>query len=300
MDLAEAAEQLYAAAPEDFMTRRTELVAAAKAAGDKALAKEIGALRKPTRSAWLVNLLARAAAADLTGLLDIGVALREAQQNLDGAELRLLSAQRHKVVNGLSRRAAALGAEADYTATEAVRQEVAQTLQAALADPEHAELVRRGVLSQAVSYGGFGTIDLGPPPATAPAKTPAKTPVKGAAKGARAGSATAGTATDEDEDPDEAARAEEQRAEELRAQELREAARATWEEARQALEAAEADAERATADADALADHLDELRQQLTDTERAEAEARRSAREARLRVHELAEAERAAREAAAD
>ena len=300
MDLAEAAEQLYAAPPEDFMTRRTEQVAAAKAAGDKALAKEIAALRKPTRSAWLVNLLARAAAPELTGLLEIGAALREAQQNLDGAELRTLSAQRHKVVNALSRQAVTLGAGADYTATEAVRQEVAQTLQAALADPEHAEQVRRGVLSQAVSYGGFGTIDLGTPPAASPAKTPTKIPTKTSRKASRAGAATDG-----DADPDEAARAEEQRAEELRAeelraQELREAARAAWEEASQALEAAEAEAERATADADALADHLDELRQQLADTERAEAEARRSAREARLRVQELGEAERAAREAAAD
>ena len=61
MGLDDVADRLYAAAPDEFMALRTEQVAAAKAAGDKALAKEIGTLRKPTRSAWLVNLLARAA-----------------------------------------------------------------------------------------------------------------------------------------------------------------------------------------------------------------------------------------------
>ena len=60
MDFDEAADQLYAVAPDDFMARRTALAAEAKESGDKALAKQITGLRRPTRSAWLVNLVARA------------------------------------------------------------------------------------------------------------------------------------------------------------------------------------------------------------------------------------------------
>ena len=91
-----------------------------------------------------------------------------------------MSTARHRAVDALSRQAADLGAEADYAATEAVRQEVSQTLQAALADPEQAELVQRGTLSQAVSYGGFGPFELTAP--APPAPKVAKTAPKEAAE----------------------------------------------------------------------------------------------------------------------
>ena len=58
--LAEAKAELYQADPDDFMSRRQELVAQAKEAGEADAAKQIAALRKPTRSAWVVNRLVRA------------------------------------------------------------------------------------------------------------------------------------------------------------------------------------------------------------------------------------------------
>lgn len=266
MELSEVADELYSATPDDFMKLRTAQSAAAKAVGEKELAKQIGQLRKPTRSAWLVNLLARTAPDAVTELLEIGNALREAQHNRDGTELRRLSTARHRAANALSRQAADLGSEADYTATEAVRQEVSQTLQAALADPEQAELVRRGTLSQAVSYGGFGPFELAAPaPAPKAAKSPATT-----------------TPTKPDEEAEQAARE----------------AQEAWELARDQLAEAEEEAERTTAEADALADQVDELRQQLQAAEKAEDEARRTARTARKRLDEVAAAERSARQAA--
>ncbi len=265
MELSEVADELYAGSPDDFMKLRTAQAAAAKADGDKELARQIAQLRKPTRSAWLVNLLARKAPDAVSELLDIGTALRDAQQNLDGAELRRLSTARHRAVDALSRRAADLGAEADYTATEAVRQEVSQTLQAALADPEQAELVQRGTLSQAVTYGGFGPFEI-----TAPA------PTRKVAKTASTKDAETETGPDE-----EAARE----------------AREAWELARDHLAEAEEEAERTTAEADKLADQVDELRQQLQAAEKAEDEARRAARTARKRLEEATTAERSARQA---
>jgi len=59
--LAAATAELYAAAPEAFTERRGELAAAARDAGDRAAAKAIAGLRRPTRAAWVVNRLARAA-----------------------------------------------------------------------------------------------------------------------------------------------------------------------------------------------------------------------------------------------
>ena len=105
VDLEAATEQVYAATPEDFMAVRTALVAEARQAKDRELAKAIGALRKPTRSAWLINLLARSAADEVAGLLDLGEALREAQASLSGPELRRLSGERQKAVRALARRA---------------------------------------------------------------------------------------------------------------------------------------------------------------------------------------------------
>ena len=104
MDLDQAADELYAVSPDDFMARRTALVGEARAAGDRALAKQIGQLRKPTRSAWLVNLLAREEGSRITELLELGAALQRAQQRMEGDELRRLSKERRRLIDALARR----------------------------------------------------------------------------------------------------------------------------------------------------------------------------------------------------
>lgn len=156
MDFDTAARELYAAPYEGFMSARATLVKQAKADGEAELAKELGALRKPTRSAWLVNLLARSEGEQIGSLLDLGAALAEAHHSLSVDELRALSAQRSQVVHGLTRRALALGAEQGHKASEAVRAEVAATLEAALADPAVGEAVRAGTLAKAAQWSGFG------------------------------------------------------------------------------------------------------------------------------------------------
>jgi hypothetical protein len=148
----DVADELYALPPEDFTAART---AAAKA--DKANAKEIGALRKPTVAAWLVNTLAREDAKILDQLLALGPELAEAQRTGKGEKLRLLSAQRREVVGLVTDRAFEV---ADRDPTAALRAEVESTLEAALADPATADAVRTGRLTRALSYAGFGGVDL--------------------------------------------------------------------------------------------------------------------------------------------
>ncbi|MGF0314942.1 hypothetical protein [Nocardia fluminea] len=160
MTLDDVAGELYTLDPGDFVSTRAERAAQARADGDRDLAKAITALRKPTVAAWTVNLLARHAPREIAALLDLGDALRSAQRQLSGDKLRALGTQRQQVVNAMTKRAAELAAEHDRPASEQVLREVGQTLTAALADPEVADLVRAGVLPTTVTYDGFGPAGL--------------------------------------------------------------------------------------------------------------------------------------------
>ncbi|MFD0534906.1 hypothetical protein ACFQY7_15295 [Actinomadura luteofluorescens] len=104
MDFSSAADELYGVPPADFVETRKRLVQEAKGAGDAALAKRIGALRRPTLSAWAVNLLARSAADELTGLLDVGEEMRAAWGS--GRGLGDLEQRRARLVGSLVRTAA--------------------------------------------------------------------------------------------------------------------------------------------------------------------------------------------------
>ena len=268
MDLETAANEVYALSPDEFVERRQQLVAEARKEGDRQLATQIGKLRRPTRSAWLINLLARQEPEELTALLELGAALQDAQQRMAGDELRQLSAQRRKTVDALARRAIELGREHGYSAPDGAIQEASQTLQTALGDPEIAELVRSGRLNQAVTYGGFGPTDLASAFGAPPTKAPSRPEKQPAAAPARA--------------PDPKQRREAEKAA-AKAQE-----RATA--ARKAAESAESEAEAATQHADEQADRVESLRSQLRQAESAEREAREAARAARKHFQELRQA----------
>ena len=94
-DLLDAAvTELYTADPESFTARRGALVTQAREAGDAATAKKIAGLRKPTRSAWLINQLVRSDPSVPGRLAELGDQLRTAQAALDGPRIRELSATR--------------------------------------------------------------------------------------------------------------------------------------------------------------------------------------------------------------
>ena len=113
-DLEAAATELYALPPEEFVGARTALVKQARAAKDRELATAVGALRKPTRTAWVVNLLARDDPDAVGALLDLGDALRAAQDQRDGAALRDLSARRRTAIDALVRRGSTLARDAGH------------------------------------------------------------------------------------------------------------------------------------------------------------------------------------------
>jgi len=177
--LADAKAELYRADPDDFMPLRQELAARAREAGESAAAKQITALRKPTRSAWVVNRLVRADPEVTERLAALAAELRDAGASMDGGRIRELSAARARLVDELTRQALD-----DLPAPPAaVREEVTATLDAALADPDVAADL--GTLVRAAHWAGFG---LGPggdgtpaPPAPA-AKTRKPAPAEPSAE----------------------------------------------------------------------------------------------------------------------
>ena len=97
--------ELYALPLADFTRVRNDLAAQAKARGRKQLAESIKQLRKPTASAWAVNMLVRHHPEEITELLALGAKLREAQSSLAGEALRELTKQRRQAVAALARMA---------------------------------------------------------------------------------------------------------------------------------------------------------------------------------------------------
>lgn len=160
LHLRAAVEQLYAALPSRFTPLRSELVAEAKQAGDKELATSIGALRKPTVAAWAVNHFVREHADELEDFREFAELLREAQRSLDADQLRLLGRERSRRVDALADRVAETSAEAGQKLGAGVAQEVRDTLTALIADEDAEASVLTGSLVRALSYSGFGSVDV--------------------------------------------------------------------------------------------------------------------------------------------
>jgi hypothetical protein len=152
--LREAVAELYSADPDMFVARRGELAKQARAAGEAATAKQIAALRRPTRSAWVVNQLARAEPGAAEQLAALGEELRSAQAALDGKAIRDLSRQRRQLIDALARRS--FSAAGLRSPPAVLREEVASTLGAAMADPAVAEQLRAGALERVVYRDGLG------------------------------------------------------------------------------------------------------------------------------------------------
>jgi hypothetical protein len=153
VDLSDAADELYAVAPEEFVAARRRLAAEAKKAGDGELAKRIGAMRRPTVSAWAVNRLARSAPEELGWLSDLGADLRTAWAS--GGHVGGLDQRRGELIGLLGRTARSLAEEAGRPLGEAAVREVEDTLHAATMDPAVADEVRSGRLTRPRSHAGF-------------------------------------------------------------------------------------------------------------------------------------------------
>jgi hypothetical protein len=148
------AAELYALPPAEFTAARNARAAAA----GRAVGARIKKLPKPAVAAWAVSLLAREG--QLGDALELASALREAQDDLDAAELSRLSAQRRALVAALSKQAVGLAGERGVTVGAAAREDVEKTINAAVMDAAAAAAVMTGRLVRALEATGFEHVDL--------------------------------------------------------------------------------------------------------------------------------------------
>ena len=274
--VAQAVDELYSADPDSFMERRSALSAAAKKSGDPAGAKQIAALRKPTRSAFTVNLLARTDPDAVAELLDLGSQLRDAERSVDAKQIRELTTRRRRLVDGLTKRAFDILDE--RSPSSAIRDEVVSTLTAALADEDVADQLADGTLVKPARWEGFGfgggpDLSLVPPPPakrTAPVKPP-KTPAR------------KGMSKEEVEQARRLAAEQEAEAREQAKAAAEAAKQEKLDDARRALDEAEEAVILATDEEQTRLERLQGLEEQVTDARKAVDDARIQLRRAEIR-----------------
>ncbi|GAB3285097.1 hypothetical protein GCM10027449_29740 [Sinomonas notoginsengisoli] len=297
MDLAAIAAELYALAPAKFTASRNAQAKQVLADGQPLLSKQIAKLPKPSAAAWAVNVLARQRPDQLAEVLDVGAALREAQEDLDPQRMRELGQRRNALLSKVVQEARAASAGLDVKVSDAAASELDQTLRAATADPRAAEALRSGLLVRPLVSNGLEPVDLEGALAV-PGAVPELAPVvkRGTPRPeeATATAATRSAAADRArKKSEEAARRRERESAEA---ELRDAER-SQSEAEAELADADAQARAAAARASNVADELAELRRRADkleqDLEAAKREESHAGRARRL-AERLVEQERRA------
>jgi hypothetical protein len=168
-------DALYALPLDEFTKARDELAKELRAAGDKEAADEVKSLRKPSVTAWAVNLLAHHEPDEVAQLLDLGDELRDAQESAmsggGAVELREATrALRHAIREAVDW-AAALAKDNGRAVGTGNLDRMGTTLLAATTDDAGRELLQRGRLTEDLEPPGFGGLTAAPPPAPAKAKT---------------------------------------------------------------------------------------------------------------------------------
>ena len=165
-------DRLYAAPLEQFTAERDRLAAELRRNGDPERAQEVKRARKPSIAAWAVNQATRGNRERAAELLEAGDALRRAQESLAGRKGReaMQAARRRErdLVRALRQEAERALADAGRPASAAVREQIEQTLHAAVLDRELGELVAAGRLEQAQLAVGFPDVE----PASRSAQAP--------------------------------------------------------------------------------------------------------------------------------
>ncbi|MEV5575820.1 hypothetical protein AB0L06_37780 [Spirillospora sp. NPDC052269] len=293
MDLTSATRRLYGVAPEEFTAARAELVELARRGGDAALAKRVGALRRPTVSAWAVNLLSRDAAPELGMLLDTGSDLRAAWA--EGRPIGGLEQRRGELVDLLVRAARRLAGETGRPLRDTAVREVEDTLLAATVDPGAADEVGAGALTRPLSHTGFAPAGFAPtaPPSAPPtppvkkrAATPKPTPNHNPSAARQKTQITEKRAERARQRAETAKRADEAEQRAAKAERLLEAREGEAEGARRELAEAEAEVERLRIDLDAAERHSGRLQRRAERAERRRAQAAEAAVRARSKADE--------------
>ncbi|UOQ90079.1 transposase [Agromyces endophyticus] len=156
--LVDEAAALYALRPDEFTAARNTRARELRD-DDRELADAVGALKRPSPAAWLANQLVRHRGDEVEQLLELGEELRDAQDDLDAVSLARFAKERRRLVAALAQEAGGLADELGSPVRQPVLDELAQTLQAGMADAAAAEAVRSGRLVRGLEAVGV-EVDL--------------------------------------------------------------------------------------------------------------------------------------------
>jgi hypothetical protein len=291
-DFTEAADELYGLPPGEFVAARDAAVARAREQRKPDLGRALAKLRRPTQSAWLVNLLVRESRGAVDDLLALAPEFQRAYQEGAGQQLREVSTRRQRLVAALVRDAERLADAAGVRLSADAARDVEGTFGAALVDPDVAEEVLAGRLTSPVQNAGFGPGWIAPAPTGASVfhlEEPAETG-KGKRQGSGVDSRRAGTAAKAGKPGGPEAAPRQSRAEARLAE-----ARAGVDEAERELATRDEALQAASESRDEVRAELDQLRAQLRDTEERLAALDRGVRAEAKRRQRAADALRSAR-----
>jgi hypothetical protein len=156
-------DRLYAVPLEDFVAERKQVAKDLRAAGDREAAAEVAKLPKPTPPAWALNRLAREEPDAVAEWLEAAAALRDASAN-PGPGLRAAMAEHRDATRKLLATVRDRTRPAGRPLSEPMLVRVRELLQAATADPEQAEVLRRGVVVEAADAAEPPAREAGEPP----------------------------------------------------------------------------------------------------------------------------------------
>ena len=242
-DLPSGAAELYRLPLDEFTPARDALAKQLKKDGDADAAAAVRALKRPANAAAALNHVAAEQPQIVEDVLDAGAQLRAATESGD----------RDAIVEATKAERAAREAAASASGTSGnVRQQVLDTLHAAVVDDTVADLLRAGTLDKAYASSGF---DFGGAmPVSRPKPRPTATTAKPSRKDDERAAAKARA--------EEEARAKAEAAARAKRKEAADEAKRRAERLEHEADLAEAkadDARRAAEDARAEADHLAEL-----------------------------------------
>lgn len=155
MDEESELDRLYTAPLEQFVKLRNDLAGRLRKEGDLAAATRIGALKKPSVSAWVVNQLARTDERDVQRMIKAGEALEKAQSDaISGAASGGFEAARAEEAAAV-RLLRTAAKQVLSSASPAILDRVTNTLRAAAATKGGRELIKQGRLAEDLEASGF-------------------------------------------------------------------------------------------------------------------------------------------------
>ena len=292
-DLGAEIDRLYGLPPEAFVDGREALARRLRAERRRDEAKEVHALRKPSRAAWAINHVAREEPQLAAEAVAAGDALREAQLALAGSggpdALRAAASAQRAAVDRFSQAARETLAGGGLSGEDLLGR-IGETLLAAATDPDLAERVGAGRVVKEQAPVGFGALAAGPgplvPATSKRGKSAARSKDRPDARAARAADEEARRRTEAAREEEEHRRAESQaRVRDARAGEARAHEEAAQLEA--ALDKARGRGTKARDALDRAQRKVDEAEREAADLEGALGEAQGEAARASALLHEL-------------